>query len=140
MSSFEMGRVSAFLLKHRKVEEKSDRRTIPREERDIAELLREAPVDSARFLEELMNGYGFGLTTLTSYDIAGIPLGAKVTLLPVALAGMLYLGSGLGLLAWQAARALIRRDGQDKPAGLAARDLPWLAGAILAGGIAGLYC
>jgi hypothetical protein len=81
MSPFEMGRVSAFLLKRRRVEEKSDRRAIPKEERDVAELLREAPLDSARFLEELMTGYGFELTTLTSYDIAGIPPGAKVTLL-----------------------------------------------------------
>lgn len=81
MSPFEMGRVSAFLLKHRRVEEKSDRRTIPKEERDVAELLREAPLDSARFLEELMTGYGFELTTLSSYDIKGIPPGAKVTLL-----------------------------------------------------------
>lgn len=81
MSPFEMGRVSAFLLKHRRVEEKSDRRAISREERDIAELLREAPLDSTRFLEELVNGYGFELTTLNSFDIAGIPPGTKVTLL-----------------------------------------------------------
>lgn len=81
MSPFEMGRVSAFLLKHRRVEEKSDRRAITREERDIAELLREAPLDSTRFLEELVNGYGFELTTLHSFDIAGIPPGTKVTLL-----------------------------------------------------------
>jgi hypothetical protein len=76
-----MGRVSAFLLKHRKVEEKSDRRPVPKEERDIAELLREASLDAARFLEELLNGYGFEMTTLTSFDIAGVPPGARVTLL-----------------------------------------------------------
>jgi len=56
---------------------------------------------------------------------------------PVALAGMLYLGSGLGLLAWLAIRAIHQRDDQDKPAGLTKPDLPWLGGAILAGGIAG---
>jgi drug/metabolite transporter (DMT)-like permease len=59
------------------------------------------------------------------------------TVPPVALAGMLYLGSGLGLLAWLALRALRQRDDQNCPAGLTRPDLPWLAGAILAGGIAG---
>ena len=53
---------------------------------------------------------------------------------PVGLAGMLYLGSGLGLLACIAVRAMA---GTDKPAGLTKSDLPWLAGAIAAGGIAG---
>ena len=53
---------------------------------------------------------------------------------PVGLAGMLYLGSGLGLLACIAVRAMA---GSDKPAGLKKTDLPWLAGAIAAGGIAG---
>jgi drug/metabolite transporter (DMT)-like permease len=48
---------------------------------------------------------------------------------PLALAGLLYLGSGIGLGAW----LLLRRP----PAALAARDVPWLAGAIVAGGIVG---
>jgi len=56
---------------------------------------------------------------------------------PVALAGMLYLGSGLGLLVFYLLRALVQRGGTDSTAGLARPDLPWLAGAIAAGGIAG---
>jgi drug/metabolite transporter (DMT)-like permease len=56
---------------------------------------------------------------------------------PVALAGMLYLGSGLGLLACFIVRAIAGRNKQERPAGLTAPDLPWLAGAIAAGGIAG---
>ena len=56
---------------------------------------------------------------------------------PVALAGLLYLGSGIGLLACYLVRALVQRGGQDKPATLTAPDLPWLGGAIVAGGIAG---
>ncbi len=56
---------------------------------------------------------------------------------PVTLAGLLYLGSGLGLLAWFILRALISRTEQDASARLTAPDLPWLAGAIAAGGIAG---
>ncbi|MES2069311.1 MAG: DMT family transporter [Pseudomonadota bacterium] len=56
---------------------------------------------------------------------------------PVMLAGMLYLGSGLGLLTWYVARAITSRGDQDRTAGLKAPDLPWLGGAIVAGGIAG---
>jgi drug/metabolite transporter (DMT)-like permease len=56
---------------------------------------------------------------------------------PVTLAGMLYLGSGLGLLACFIVRAIFNRNEQDKPVALSAPDLPWLAGAIVAGGIAG---
>lgn len=46
---------------------------------------------------------------------------------PLGLAGLLYLGSGIGLAAW----LLLRR----RAVALAARDVPWLAGAIVAGGI-----
>lgn len=56
---------------------------------------------------------------------------------PVTLAGMLYLGSGLGLLVCFIARAIASRNERDKPAGLTTSDLPWLGGAIVAGGIAG---
>lgn len=56
---------------------------------------------------------------------------------PVTLAGLLYMGSGLGLLAWFIVRAVLARQDQDEPARLSAPDLPWLGGAILAGGIAG---
>ncbi|AHG89470.1 protein of unknown function DUF6 transmembrane [Gemmatirosa kalamazoonensis] len=50
---------------------------------------------------------------------------------PQLLAGLLYLGSGSGLLAlW-----LVRRGRVEAPLGR--RDVPWLAGAIAAGGIAG---
>ena len=50
---------------------------------------------------------------------------------PVMLAGLLYLGSGLGLGAW----LLLRM--RQPTAGLTAADGPWLAGAILCGGVAG---
>jgi drug/metabolite transporter (DMT)-like permease len=46
------------------------------------------------------------------------------------LAGLLYAGSGLGLAAWMA----LRRSSGALPRGA---DLPWLAGAVLAGGVAG---
>lgn len=51
---------------------------------------------------------------------------------PLALAGLLYLGSGIGLLAW----LLLRKPGE-RTANLSRADLPWLAGAIAAGGVAG---
>ncbi|MCB1788077.1 MAG: EamA family transporter [Gammaproteobacteria bacterium] len=54
---------------------------------------------------------------------------------PVALAGLLYLGSGAGLLAWRFARSrlFLRPAAHEVP--LARADWPWLAGAILAGGV-----
>lgn len=56
---------------------------------------------------------------------------------PVMLAGLLYLGSGLGLLIWYTLRALAARGQQPTNARLIRQDLPWLGGAILTGGIAG---
>lgn len=47
---------------------------------------------------------------------------------PWLLAGLLYLGSGLGLMAWRLATRAPR-------AALAPGDVPWLAGAVAAGGI-----
>ena len=48
---------------------------------------------------------------------------------PLALAGLLYLGSGIGLAVWFALRRA--------PLNLALRDMPWLGAAIAAGGIVG---
>jgi drug/metabolite transporter (DMT)-like permease len=54
---------------------------------------------------------------------------------PLLLAGALYLGSGLGLAAWLAiAGALGLRERAPR---FARADWPWIAGAILAGGVAG---
>lgn len=51
---------------------------------------------------------------------------------PLLLAGLLYLGSGIGL----AAIRLVRDRGW-KPGGLAEGEWPWLAGAIIFGGVLG---
>jgi drug/metabolite transporter (DMT)-like permease len=51
---------------------------------------------------------------------------------PLVLAGLLYLGSGIGLLAWFFLRGSGRRS-----LNLSSGDLPWLAAAIAAGGIVG---
>ncbi len=64
---------------------------------------------------------------------AGTPL-AKLLLVdtsPWLLAGLLYLGSGLGLSAWR----LLRRS--EHRVHLAPGEWPWLAGAVLAGGVVG---
>ncbi|MDB5839321.1 MAG: cnrT [Herminiimonas sp.] len=54
---------------------------------------------------------------------------------PLVLAGLFYLGSGIGLGAWLFMRSAIFR--KTDIAGFTRTDLPWLAGAILAGGIIG---
>jgi drug/metabolite transporter (DMT)-like permease len=53
---------------------------------------------------------------------------------PVLLAALLYLGSGFGLLIFKAQQKF-RVKNATKEAGLSSKDLPWLVGAILAGGV-----
>ncbi len=55
---------------------------------------------------------------------------------PVLLAGLLYLGAGVGLLAWFLLRRL-QIDRGAREAALTPRDVPWLAGAIVSGGVIG---
>ena len=70
----------------------------------------------------LLSAALFGASTpLAKIFVGSIP--------PLALAGLLYLGSGVGLGAW----LLLRRPVM----ALAVRDVPWLAAAIIAGGIVG---
>lgn len=54
---------------------------------------------------------------------------------PILLAGLLYLGSGIGLSVLWAVRS--RLLGNSHEARLRATDVPWLAGAILSGGVVG---
>jgi drug/metabolite transporter (DMT)-like permease len=54
---------------------------------------------------------------------------------PLMLAALLYLGSGIGLSVWLAARSAWKTQGM--AASIPATDLPWLAGAVLAGGVIG---
>lgn len=59
---------------------------------------------------------------------------------PVALAGLLYLGSGIGLLTWRWMRQRIRNTSGPREEPLARADWGWMAGAILAGGSSRRYC
>jgi drug/metabolite transporter (DMT)-like permease len=56
---------------------------------------------------------------------------------PVTLAGLLYLGSGLGLLVWFLIRSVAAPSQEKASNRLTAKDIPWLTGAIIFGGIAG---
>jgi drug/metabolite transporter (DMT)-like permease len=69
----------------------------------------------------------FGLSTPTAKGLLG-------AVDPWRLAGLLYLGSGLGLSAYAGLRRLSKTV-QETP--LRRYDLPWLAGAVLCGGVAG---
>src|SRR5260370_37828862 len=53
---------------------------------------------------------------------------------PLLLAGLLYLGSGIGLALWIVFQRLMLRA-KNQEARLQLKDLPWLAGAIVAGGV-----
>jgi drug/metabolite transporter (DMT)-like permease len=54
---------------------------------------------------------------------------------PWLLAGLLYLGAGVGLALFQAARATLRLPAEEAP--LRRADLPWLAAVVAAGGVVG---
>jgi uncharacterized membrane protein len=55
---------------------------------------------------------------------------------PILLAGLLYLGSGMGLAIWRGLSRGFERD-ESREASLKLADLPWLASAIISGGVIG---
>jgi drug/metabolite transporter (DMT)-like permease len=71
----------------------------------------------------------FGVST----PLAKLLLGAGVD--PWLLAGLLYLGSGIGLTAMRLGSRLIGTPAKEAP--LRRRDLPWLGLVVLTGGVAG---
>jgi drug/metabolite transporter (DMT)-like permease len=56
---------------------------------------------------------------------------------PVVLAGLLYCGAGLGIALLRAARRYLRSSANAPEPALTRNDLPWLAGAVVAGGVVG---
>jgi drug/metabolite transporter (DMT)-like permease len=83
-----------------------------------------------------LTGVSFGILAAVLFG-ASTPF-AKILLRktdPILLAGLLYLGSGVGLAIWSGLRSRSTRGSGE--AKLKGSDLPWLAGAIVAGGIVG---
>lgn len=78
--------------------------------------------------------YAFGAAILFSLSTP-LAKGLAGQVHPAMLAGLLYAGSGIGLSAVLAVRALF--GDREKIAWPGARDLGWLAGAIAFGGVAG---
>ncbi|KAA0070122.1 DMT family transporter [Rhodanobacter sp. T12-5] len=70
----------------------------------------------------------FGIST----PLAKILLGSMP---PLLLAGLLYVGSGIGLSLWMLLRKARHQVTIEAP--LVRRDMPWLAGAVLSGGVLG---
>jgi drug/metabolite transporter (DMT)-like permease len=70
----------------------------------------------------------FGLSTPLAKALVG-------SIGPVMLAGLLYAGSGIGLSSWLLLRRIRGRPANEAP--LSKRDAPWLAGAVLFGGVLG---
>jgi drug/metabolite transporter (DMT)-like permease len=84
---------------------------------------------SSGVLFALFSAALFGASTPLSKILLG-------DLNPVLLAGLLYLSSGCGLTIWRLLRRLFcAADAHE--ASLKSEDLPWLAGAVLAGGVIG---
>ena len=83
---------------------------------------------SRAILQALAAAALFGLST----PLAKFLLGSMA---PVLLAGLLYVGSGIGLSLWLLLRKLRRRAPSEAP--LARADLPWLGGAVVVGGVFG---
>src|SRR5262252_5435157 len=71
----------------------------------------------------------FGISTPAAKALLG-------SIDPMVLAGLLYCGAGVGAAVF---RRLVRLSGDErrKEVSLSAAELPWLAGAIVAGGIVG---
>jgi len=80
-------------------------------------------------VQALISALLFGSSTvLAKWLLGGVS--------PVVLAGLLYLGSGLGLSIWIAIEKAFKPKAE-REAPLVHRDIPWLAGAIFAGGVLG---
>jgi hypothetical protein len=78
MNNSDLGRAHAFLLRHRYIETKSVRRSVSKEEREIATMLRDAEPAMKELLREFLQGEGLELKEYNDLDAKGIALGATV--------------------------------------------------------------
>ncbi len=89
-------------------------------------------------------GYKTGWQGVANALVAAVLFGASTPLAkaisphvdPVLMAGLLYLGSGVGLGAYAWLRAQ-RKSMTSRETALTRHDVPWLAGAVVAGGVVG---
>lgn len=72
----------------------------------------------------------FGISTPAAKGLLG-------SIHPAMLAGLLYCGAGIGVALLRRLARPLHSGGATSEAPLASHDTPWLAGAIVAGGIAG---
>jgi drug/metabolite transporter (DMT)-like permease len=86
---------------------------------------------------ERWRGVGYALLAALLFG-ASTPLAKSLLpqVAPVLMAGLLYLGSGVGLGIYRLIRSRTNAVGS-REAALTRKDLPWLTGAIVAGGIVG---
>ena len=93
-----------------------------------------------RFYPRLMNRHAVTLALLSA-ALFGVSTPAAKSLLgaidPAMLAGLLYCGAGAGVAVLRRVLRSRFADAQTAEASLTRSDLPWLAGAIVAGGIVG---
>src|SRR5262245_49326804 len=81
-------------------------------------------------LYALLSALLFGIST----PAAKVLLGSTE---PAVLAGLLYCGAGLGAAVFRRSMRAVASNGRAQQAPVGRADLPWLAGAIAAGGIVG---
>lgn len=81
MNNSDLGRVQAYLLRYRHAETKSARRSIHRDEREVATMLRDADSSMRALLEEIFDGQGLELKSFNEFEAAGIQVGATVFVL-----------------------------------------------------------
>lgn len=78
MNNTDLGRTHAWLLRHRIAETKSLRRNVSKEEKEIADILRQADAGMIAVLTEILDGQGLIFRAFSEFDAAGIPSGAHV--------------------------------------------------------------
>jgi hypothetical protein len=81
LNNTDLGRVQAYLMRHRIISTHALRRNLSKEEREIATLLRDCDPSMRELLEEIFEGHGFTLESMNDLDANAIPTGATVFLL-----------------------------------------------------------
>lgn len=81
MNNTDLGRAQAFLMRYRMAATQTMRRSVSREEREIATMLRAADPSMIQLLSEILEGQGYVLASMTDLDVKGVPSGGTVFML-----------------------------------------------------------